>query len=268
MSKTLRRLGFAALAAGCLLVWLKRSPRPRPTHEEPQAETDEAGPARTERRAAPVRASSSSSARRATSSTFGRPNPVIESVTVDKTEVCRGEENFVHVSVATVDGTDADLRIWLAGPHFMGGTLTGPRLPIRMFAPMTEEAPAMVMVTGAGGTHAEQPLPFVTVKDCNADPFLRIQVRHADGPKPDLYTFSASTTGQALRDVTWSFGDGSSIPSAEPEAQHDFGGRQQLSAYADFLITATARDENGRTVRGYTTLELVNNDYWKHRTGS
>ena len=41
---------------------------------------------------------------------FGRPNPVIERVLVEKSEVCRGEENFVRVDVSTVDDSDADLK--------------------------------------------------------------------------------------------------------------------------------------------------------------
>ena len=184
---------------------------------------------------------------------------------MDKTEVCRGEENFVHVDVSTVDGTEADLKIWLAGTNYLGGHPTGSRLPIRMFGPVRADSPPMVMVAGWGGTHAEQPLPFVKVNECNADPYLEIHVTRVDGP--DLYEFSAEVTGQAVSGVTWSFGDGPGTLSHEPTVQHGYGQRRQRGAYSEFLITAAVTDGTGRVLHGYKTLELVNGDYWKHRSG-
>src|SRR5437764_7780950 len=67
------------------------------------------------------------SARRVTTSVFGHPNPIIENVRVDKTEVCRGEENFLHVDVTTADGTERDLRIALTAGNvaMMGAQETG-----------------------------------------------------------------------------------------------------------------------------------------------
>jgi len=196
---------------------------------------------------------------------FGRPNPIIERVLVDKTEVCRGEENFVHVDVSTIDGTEADLRIWLTGDNYLGGNLTGSRIPVRMFGAMSVNSPPMVMVAGWGGTHAEQPLPFVKVKECNADPYLEIRAIRIDGH--DLYEFSALMARQPAREVTWSFGDGTSVLSHEATVHHGYDGRRQLSAYAEFLIVATVTDGTGRVLHGYKTLELINQSYWEHRSG-
>jgi hypothetical protein len=268
-SKTIRGVALAAVAVGCLLIvlWRRSLRGPGDGDATAVAERANANDRSEVRRSRPRPAPPP--ARRPTSTTFGRPNPIIARVLVDKTEVCRGEENFVHVDVDTVDGTDADLKIWLGGSTFLGGNPTGSRLPIRMFGPMNEDAPPLVMVAGWGGTHAEQPLPFVRLKDCDADPFLRIHVSRVDGEARDVYELSADIVGGGSGDVTWSFGDGSTAKVSEGETvQHSYGTRPKRSAYSEFLIAATITETTGRVLHGYTTLELVNREYWRARGGS
>ena len=206
--------------------------------------------------------------RRAPTYAFGRPNPVIDRILVDKTEVCRGEENFVHVDLSTVDDSDADLKVVLQGTGFIGSDSTGRRLPMRLLAPRTPEEMPTVVVFGRGGTFAEQQVPSIRVKDCDAEPFLGLDARKLSDQGPAAYQFEAVLGSKALSNVVWSFGDGETQTTQGARVTHDYGQRPQQGRFSEFLISATGTDEEGRTFRGYRTLELVNRDYIRRRTGT
>jgi hypothetical protein len=200
---------------------------------------------------------------------FGRPNPVVDRVWVDKLEVCRGEENFAHVDVHTVDSSDAALKISLAGTGFFGSGSTGGKLPFRLLAPTNAEDMPRVLIFGARGTHATEQLPFVKVKDCDAEPFLRIEARRVPEQGPDAFELEAGAPEDVtLSNVRWTFGDSHSATSPAPKVAHDYSNRRQLTAYSSFLITVTATDDRGRTLRGSRTIEFVNQEYWKNLRGT
>jgi hypothetical protein len=195
----------------------------------------------------------------------GHPNPIIERVRVDKLEVCLGEENFAHPDVHTVDGTDADLRISLAGTGFLGRGSTGGKLPFRFLKPMDPTAMPVVIVEGPNGTHAEQRLPYIKVKDCTAAPPLRLEGQQVPNRGPDVFAFQV-TGAPAGSVVQWDFGDGSRASTTEPRVEHDFHDRRQRTRFSEFLVTAHATDPAGQTTSGSTTIELFNRAYWASRS--
>lgn len=192
---------------------------------------------------------------------FGRPNPIIERVIVDKTEVCRGESNTIRVDIKTVDSTDGELKIGLSGAGFLGIESTGSRLPFRLLGPTSDDKLPIVVVFGGHGTHAEQRIPFVRVKDCNALPFITIEVHRQDDRGRDVFKLAATTKGGALSDVAWDFGDGQKSVSATPEVVHDYSGRLRNHKFSEFLVNADAKDGEGRVLHGNRTIELFNPEY-------
>ena len=183
----------------------------------------------------------------------GHPNPIIERVRVDRLEVCVGEENFAHPDVHTVDGTDGELRIHLAGAGVVGSGGTGGKLPFRLMAATTPSSMPVVIVEGANGTYAVQRLPYVKVKDCKAAPPLRLEAQRVPDHGPDVFVFRA--TGAAPNSaLVWDFGDGARVTTSEPRAEHDFGARHQRGRYSDFLVTAASRDPSGHPASRATTF--------------
>lgn len=184
---------------------------------------------------------------------------------VDKAEVCVGEENFAHPDVHTVDDSDADLRISLAGAGYLGRGGTGGKLPFRLLRPMDPGATPLVVVEGPNGTHAEQYLPYVKVKDCVAAPPLRIETQQIPERGPDVFSLqvSGAPAGAAL---VWDFGDGTSTRTTEPRVEHDFHGRRQRSRFSEFLVTVQTGDSADSRRSGATTIELFNREYWASRS--
>ena len=184
---------------------------------------------------------------------------------VDKLEVCAGEENFAHPDIHTVDDTDADLRISLVGAGFVGMNATGRKLPFRFLMPMDPSALPFVIVEGPNGTHAEQRLPYVKVKDCTAAPPLLLDVKQVPDHGPDVFAVQVTGAPQESA-LLWDFGDGARVTTSEPRVEHDFHGRQQRGRFSDFLITVQARDSAGHPYSGSRTIELVNRTYWANRS--
>jgi hypothetical protein len=197
--------------------------------------------------------------------TRGHPNPIIERVRVDKLEVCAGEENFAHPDIHTVDDTDADLRISLAGAGFLGVGATGRKLPFRLLMPMDPSTLPVVIVEGPNGTHAEQRLPYVKVKDCTAAAPLLIDVKQVPDHGPDVFAVQVTGAPQGSA-LLWDLGDGARVTTSEPRVEHDFHGRQQRGRFSDFLVTVQSRDPAGDTHSGSRTIELFNRAYWAGRS--
>ncbi len=197
--------------------------------------------------------------------TRGHPNPIIERVRVDKLEVCVGEENVAHPDIHTVDDTDADLRISLTGAGFLGMGATGRKLPFRFLMPMDPSTLPVVIVEGPNGTHAEQRLPYVKVKDCTAAAPLLIDVKQVPDHGPDVFAFQATGAPQGPA-LLWDFGDGARVTTSEPRVEHDYHGRQQRGRFSDFLVTVQSRDSAGDSHSGSRTIELFNRAYWASRS--
>ena len=156
----------------------------------------------------------------------------------------------------------------LQGSGFLGSGSTGRRLPLRLFVPTKVQEMPTVVVFGKGGTFAQQEVPFVRVKDCDADPFLRLEAQKRSDEGRAVYELQASLGAEGLTNVVWTFGDGSTGTSQGSSVTHDYGQRGQRIRFSEFLISATATDAKGRTVRGYQTLELLNREYLQDRQGA
>jgi hypothetical protein len=266
LTKRARIVALMAIGAIVAVLFLRHRPKP---HAPVASEAESNGRPELPRRgsdavAAPPQRQAAQG--QAVTYSFGRPNPIIERVRVDKTEVCAGEENMALVDVTTVDGTEADIKITLTGAGFVGVGATGDHLPFRLFKELPEEAMPTVVVMGAGGTRAEARVPFVKVKDCQPEPFVEITIRRAGDRGPDVFDFEVvAHPAEPLASVTWTFGDGQTMTTTEPRLSHDFGQRRQNSRFSEFLVTATARTERAGSLTGSKTLELVNRDYIKLR---
>jgi hypothetical protein len=190
----------------------------------------------------------------------------IESVEVDKSEVCKGEEVIVRVKAKSLDGEDADLTYGVAGQP----RLVGPTFTLR-----PEESIGIdwlkVFVRGRRGTHELRSVPPVLVKDCLAPAQLHVQqLRDAD--RPDQAQLHAEITvpeGEgAFQPVSfdWDFGDGTRLQTSETSVAHSYEGRLQTTNHSYFLVSVTARDAEGHSTRGSRSLRFVNLGYHSWRS--
>ncbi len=256
------------VAALAMLAALSLRHGPRRLHRAVAADAVAIREISADRKAEPSRIDDRRRSGGAPSYSFGRPNPVIERVFVDKTEVCRGESNVVHVDASTVDRTDAELKIALGGTGFFGNTSTGRSMPFRLFTPISADNPPMVLVFGARGTHAEQRIPFVKVKDCDAPPFIVIDLERIPESDGDVFKLVAKSGGGPLTNATWEFGDGRSASTQGPEVTHDYSTRPQTSRFSEFMITVSATDSEGAKLAGSRTVEFVNRKYLAENKGT
>jgi hypothetical protein len=60
------------------------------------------------------------------------------------------------------------------------------------------------------------------------------------------------------RTFAWSFGDGTQTQSREPHTTHTFADRAQDTLYSSFLVTAFVTGEDGHSITGRHSLELLN----------
>ena len=265
-----RALAAVAICAGLAVVWVlfakSRTGRgSRPTESPPSI--DQSASARDGVVQAPLPSAAPVRFRPPVENvtfTRGHPNPIIERVRVDKLEVCVGEENVAHPDVHTVDGTEPDLRISLGGSGFLGRGSTGGKLPFRLLTPTGPTAMPVVIVEGPNGTHAEQRLPYIKVKDCVAPPPLRLEAQQVPERGPDVFAFKV-TGAPAGAVLLWDFGDGTRASTTEPRVEHDFHGRRQRTRFSEFLVTAAGTDAAGHPTSGSTTIELFNRAYWAAR---
>ncbi|XXF77064.1 PKD domain-containing protein [Myxococcaceae bacterium GXIMD 01537] len=199
--------------------------------------------------------------------------PVIDEVTVDKRSVCFNED--IHVSVKARAGglDDAFLRYRVAGE-------AGPVVSLRRLSLPSKERPVerggyTVTVTGRDGLHATVPLPDIEVKDCRVPNEFEL-VHHLEPGTDGVVRFVASPVGhnpnieavakggvddaprfEPVRYV-WTFGDGTTVETAEGTVVHDFSARAQAGQYAYFLVRCEAHDAQGQVLHASKSLELKN----------
>ena len=267
-----RRITLGALSAVALLLLLFSFTRVDDRRSPVAVQPDDGPEHRQERAAAPAEAKPTRSVPqrvKPVTSSFGRPNPVIDRVYVDKLEVCRGEENFAHVDVHTVDGTDAALKISLAGAGVFGERFDWRQASVSPARAHQRRRHA----PRAGLRRARNPR-------YRTGPLRQGQRLRRRTLSADRRTASARAGHRRVRargrrsrkcdpverevDVR----DAHSATSPALNVVHDYSNRRQLTAYSSFLITVTATDNQGRTLRGSRTIELVNQDYWKSRRGT
>jgi hypothetical protein len=191
--------------------------------------------------------------------------PIIDSITVEKDEVCEGEENLVTVRAHTPDDNDAFL-------HYQIGSTRGSPVALRSYLD-DREKPSWQRITVFGknnvATSAEMP-PF-RVKRCGGDaPAVVIEHRLLPNTLAE-FEFAARVVRMGTpvidggaapsfrpRRFVWSFGDGAREESQEPRRTHDFAARPRDTLYSHFLVTVKVTGEDGRELEGRHALELLN----------
>jgi hypothetical protein len=251
-----RALKVGALAALVCLgtCAVLRSHRPAPLPSPPPVAPTAAAPTLHENReqGAPRRATETPSA------------PVIDSITLEKDEVCEGEENLVTVRAHTPDDKDAFL-------HYQIGSVRGSPAALRSYLDdRGRPTRQRVTVFGRNNVASSADLPPFRVKRCA--PALAVVVEHRLLPNTAaefefdarlVSTGSRGTDAAAAppfrpRRFAWSFGDGTHEDSLEPHRTHSFAARAQDTLYSHFLVTVKVLGEDGRELEGRHAIELLN----------
>jgi hypothetical protein len=256
-------LAGAVLATALLLWWLLPSGASADTPPSPSAPTASApaNPSAATRPAMPLTAPQAPAAPVADS----RPAPVIDEITVEKQEVCSGEENLVSIRAHTVDGTDDHL-------HYVVGSDGGQRMPVRIWKNMdgTYQVPT-VSVFGRDNVATHVPLPAYKVKDCEPlrNALVSSQLRLNT---VDEYEFQVRVVDVAAKKApqalpfepvryVWNWGDGATETTEKPMAVHRFGGQDMEKMYFQYLVSVEAVAANGERVKGRVGMQVLNSAY-------
>jgi hypothetical protein len=193
---------------------------------------------------------------------------VIDAAYVEKTEVCRGEENFAVVEASTLDGSDDFVSITVTDPE-TGQLVRGGRVPFRLREATTE--PLKVTVQGLHSAE-EVTLPDVTVKDCDEPVQVTLAVTRTLNA-PDRVSFEAKIeeAGGArvgsfqAYEYEWVFGDGQTARTATGRIEHSYEGREQKARQSSFVASVSVRERGGRTAVGSAALTFSNFGFLKLR---
>ena len=189
--------------------------------------------------------------------------PVIDSITVEKDEVCEGEENLVTVRAHTSDGNDAFL-------HYQVGSTRGSPVALRSYLD-DRGKPTFQRVTvfGKNNVATSAEMPSFRVKRC-ADA-VTVVIEHRLRPntvaefefdariiRMDSHGSDAGAPSFRPRKFVWSFGDGAQEESQEPQRTHDFAARSQDTLYSHLLVKVKVIGDDARELEGRDALELLN----------
>lgn len=189
--------------------------------------------------------------------------PVIDEITVEKPEVCEGEENLITVRAHTPDGSDAFL-------HYTIGGRQGPQAPVRSWIADDGEQPKLeVLVFGKDNVTTRVEVPTFTVKPCKPPRMALItfnlrantwgeydfDAKIVENPPPG----NVSVLPFKPRSYEWIFGDGETVTTDVPHVTHSYEGRKQEAMYSNFLIQLKVHGSSGEEpVVGRTSLQLLN----------
>lgn len=189
--------------------------------------------------------------------------PVIDEITVEKQEVCEGEENLISVRAHTPDGTDEYL-------HYSIGGRQGPRAPVRSWIADDSEKPKLeVLVFGKDNVTTRMEVPAFTVKPCKPTRMALVtfnlrantwgeyefDVKLVENPPPG----NVSVLPFKPRSYEWNFGDGETATTDVPHLIHSYENRKQEGMYTNFLIEVKVQGSTGEEpVVGRTSLQLLN----------
>lgn len=188
--------------------------------------------------------------------------PVIDEITVEKREVCEGEENLISVRAHTPDGTDEFL-------HYVIGGRQGQRVPVRSWIADDGEAPKLeVVVFGKNNVSTKVEVPSFVVKPCKPARMALItsqlrantwsefdfEVKLLENPGPD------GSKGPPFkpRSYEWSFGDGETATTDVPHVTHNYEGRKQEAMFSHMLVEVKVRGDAEEPVLGRMSLPLIN----------
>ena len=197
------------------------------------------------------------------------PNlPIVDEVAVEKTEVCRGEDNVLTVKAHTQNGTDAFLSTEFVDPVTGRLVLGGSRIPFRLDRPV--DRPLVVTIQGNMAAKTVE-LPAVHVKECVAPRDLIVHVKHGKAAAFDRVRLTAELVEQPPRgsarqafvpmspvSYEWDFGDGGKQVTANGHIDHGYEGREKNVRQSSFVIAVTAKDRHGQSVQGSTVVAFPN----------
>jgi hypothetical protein len=243
-----KRVGVAvaiAVLAGLLLFLAVRSPDPRSASAP--APVDRTAPSlpRSDQAVPPQQL-------------VGATKTVVEEITVEKTEVCSGEDNLVTVRLAGDHQSDENIRITMPG---LGGA--GRQMPFILGLTAAKQQPAMpeVVVAGRDGTLATVKIPAVTVKDCTPGPSLSVEVAPvANTPATFALTATVRNPGPtAFKPIQWhwDFGDGRDATTKVRTVEHSYEDRPQQARTSSFLVHVRAADAEGVELLGRHALDVL-----------
>ncbi|HEY8208844.1 MAG TPA: PKD domain-containing protein [Myxococcaceae bacterium] len=253
-------VGLIAILAACLLWPAAQVPGPPP----PEGPGPTASPSEQARLAPPAQPP------QLAREMPGGPGaaPVIDEVTVEKKEVCEGEENLVTIKAHTPDGSDPFL-------HYVVGSQVGQRVPLRTWLADDGESPKLeVHVFGKNNVETTAPLPQFLVKSCRPERMINL-VPHLKANTFSDYVLEAKVVDVSPLDpekakalppfkpqsYEWTFGDGERATTPTPFAEHSYETRPQDRMYSHFLVQVTARGEGGESVTGRAALQMLNPAY-------
>ncbi len=259
-----RMLGLAAavLVAG----WLLTQPLPAaraPAPEAPEAQrVDTPAPAE-----APLATLPPAPQAPAPAPEAAVPPPVIDAVTVEKREVCSGEDNLITVKAHSPDGNDAYL-------HTTIGNGTGMRVPLRVWLePDGTYTLPTVAVFGKGNVATFAEVPRYTVKPCEPERIVEVFSRRMPNSEED-YEFLARVIELPKRDAAprtpftpvkyvWTFDDTRTVTTTTPvvsQAMPPAPG-QAWAMYFQHLVRVDVLDAAGRKLTGRSSLQVLNTSF-------
>jgi hypothetical protein len=192
-----------------------------------------------------------------------RTAPVLDAVTVEKADVCAGEESLVTVNAHAVDGDDVHMRVFIDGQE-------GSRIPVRPLFAAGAARTVFARLVARDGSEVSAEVPL-RAHDCKASAQASIAA-HALANSWDDYELSAQVVGAFNhvsddvrlidpKDVvaySWDFGDGETVESRAPVVAHSYERRAQVRPSSSFLLAVDVRLKDGQRVRGRSTLTLQN----------
>ena len=191
------------------------------------------------------------------------PPPIIDEVTVEKPEVCSGEDNLITVRAHSPDGNDAYL-------HSTIGTGVGMRVPLRVWLEegSTYEQPR-VTVFGKDNVSASVLVPRYTVKECEPERLVDVYSRRVPNSEED-YEFLVRIHELPRRDeprrkpfapvrFVWTFDDAPSVTTTVPTVTWTLSPQPNRPAamYHQHLVRVEAIDASGRKATGRSSLQLL-----------
>ena len=243
-----KRVGVAvaiALLAGLLLFLAVRSPDSRSASAPSPVDQTTPSPPRSDRAVPPQQL-------------LAATEPVVEEITVEKTDVCSGEDNLVTVRLAGAHQNDENIQITMPGN---GGA--GRQMPFILGLTVAKQQPAMpeVVVSGRDGALATVKIPTVTVKDCTPGPSLSVEVALVANTSA---TFALTATVRnpgptAFKPVHWhwDFGDGRDATTKVRTVEHSYEDHPQKTRVSNFLVHVRAADAEGVELLGRHALDVL-----------
>lgn len=186
--------------------------------------------------------------------------PIIDEVTVEKQEICEGEENLVSIKAHT-PGNAEDAFL-----HYAVGSQAGQRVAIWGTLDDEGHTPERVAVFGRDNVMVSAELPHFTVKPCKPKRRLVLTARLLPNSMSEFEVHATVTSldgkspFKAAR-YEWSFGDGQTSQTTAPVETHDYGARPEESLFSQLLISCVAVAADGEKVEGRYAIQLLNQSF-------